>query len=270
MARHAHWLCCLSAQTGSWSVMIHWDVKDCRMVGFSGLFLSLCSLSRCFSSFLSLFFLLVFLLTWWSPQRKRMESSWERSSHMAFKNSYFSLVSLLAPQPMSIYSSVSLHGSSAGTERWPKDGVFPYIFEVHSAAPITQKRKVSEYLLFSAFSLWSHGNASNSLHQTAWHRLSTQLWHYGKSAAVGSYIMAYTKQAKCQGFSQLAAVNPWRFTMGKCWNQRWMTSYRWYDYEMIKSQHCKLKYMNKGTLKTYKANSLEFSKRPRLASINWL
>lgn len=149
MARHAHWFCCLNAQTGSWSVMIHWDVKDCRMggdpfnvywhiqpdlplklltkkrLGFSGLFLSLCSLSRCFSSFLSLFFLLVFLLTWWSPQRKRMESSWERSSRMAFKNSYFSLVLLLAPQPMSIYSSVSLHGSSAGTERWPKDGVFP-------------------------------------------------------------------------------------------------------------------------------------------------
>lgn len=87
MARHAHWLCCLNAQTGSWSVMIHGDVKDCRMGGdpfnvywhiqpdlplklltkndwvFSGLFLSLCSLSRCFSSFLSLFFLLVFLLT---------------------------------------------------------------------------------------------------------------------------------------------------------------------------------------------------------------
>ena len=38
--------------------------------------------------------------------------------------------------------------------------------------------------------------------------------HYGKLAAVGSYIMAYTKQAKCQGFSRLAAVNPWRFTMG--------------------------------------------------------
>ena len=36
--------------------------------------------------------------------------------------------------------------------------------------------KNAKYLCSLRF-LWSHGNASNSLHQTAWHRLSTQtLW----------------------------------------------------------------------------------------------